>query len=117
MPEKRGRKRKPARERSRGAGTGAAARQDDITPPERARPSVAPNTARAALRWRYAGLVLAVVTAMVSILTIADVFTGDYNAVNLVFRVGTGTGLGLLAIAIVAMVLIPDRLRTWLFRE
>jgi hypothetical protein len=117
MPEKRGRKRKPARERSRGGGTGAAARQDYITPSERARPSAEPYTARAALRWRYAGLVLALVTLMVSILTIADVFTGDYNTVNLAFRAGTGIGLGLLAIAIAAMVLIPDRLRMWLVRE
>jgi hypothetical protein len=117
MPEKKGRKRKPARERSRVGGTGAVAPEHDITKRAPSRPAAPPQTARAALRWRYAGLVLALVTAMVSILTIADVFAGGYNTVNLAFRLVTGIGLGLLAIAIAAMVLIPDRLRMWLFRE
>ena len=115
MPEKKGRKRKPARERSRGGG--APASEHDITLRAASRPAAPAQDARAALRWRYAGMVLALITAMVSILTIADVFAGGYNTVNLAFRLVTGIGLGLLAIAIAAMVLIPDRLRMWLFRE
>ena len=117
MPEKRGRKRKAVRQRSHGDGPGAAAPQRDITPLVESRPPAAGPNARAALRWRYAGLILALITVMIAVLTTTDALASGYGSVNLAFRLVTGAGLGVLAIAIAAMVLIPDRLRAWIFRE
>lgn len=107
MPERKGRKRRPRERRPTGPRPEAPPSEDgrQAPPPraERREPS------RPALRVRYAGFFLGVLTMFVGVLTVAQgVASSGANAVLLLV---IGAFLVALALALGALSLVPDRVR------
>jgi len=110
MPERKGRKRRP-RERRR---SHDQARDESAVAGNGHRPAATPSRARSepsrpALRVRYAGFFLGVLTMFVGVLTVAQgvVSSGANAALLLVI----GAFLVALALALGALSLVPDRVR------
>ena len=113
MPEKKGRKRRPQRERRTGgppgpAHTPAAARDAGTAAPDE--PSLP------AMRVRYAGLVLALLTGFIGILTAAQAFQGQ-SGPNFAMLLVAGVLLVALALFIGVLALAPERVRALFQRE
>lgn len=114
MPEKKGRKRRPQRDRRTGAAPGSehtpAAARDAAAPPSAADPSLP------AMRVRYAGLVLALLTMFIGILTAAQAFQGQ-SGPNFVMLLVAGVLLVALALFIAVLALAPQRVRALFSRS
>lgn len=119
MPERKGRKRKAQRSRRADANgtavdaSAAARRRERSSPP---RETSAPESTIPALRARYAGFIVAMLTLMIGALTAAQGITGDHAAPDELALIATGIALILLAGIIGALALIPARIAAWLRR-
>jgi hypothetical protein len=115
MPERKGRKRRMERQRTR-------PRDREGAPPPRTpqAPGEAPSrepefTTRPALRWRYAGFFLGVMTMFFGVLTVAQgVSSGGVNAG---FLLVAGSFLVALAVVLGALAIAPDRVRALFVRD
>ena len=122
MPERKGRKRKPQRLRRDGdsstaidavvASAGAHVRERSAAQRE----ASSPESTIPALRARYAGFIVAMLTLMIGAVTAAQGITGDHAAPDKLALIATGIALILLAGIIGALALIPARIAAWLRR-
>jgi hypothetical protein len=115
MPERKGRKRKFARAR-RDDATPAAPRATERTAAPPSQPETPAEASIPALRARYAGFIVAVLTLMIGTLTLAQGVVGDYSAADAALRIGAGAVLILIAIVIGVLALVPGRVAAWLRR-
>ncbi|MBI5283476.1 MAG: hypothetical protein HY874_00135 [Chloroflexi bacterium] len=113
MPEKKGRKRRPQRERRTSTPPGPA--RTAAAPPATARPT-ATEPSLPAMRVRYAGLVLALLTGFIGILTAAQAFQGA-SGPNFLMLLVAGVLLVALALVIGVLALAPERVRALFQRE
>jgi len=119
MPERKGRKRRPA-DRRRGDGAPV-----DASPGERA-PETAPTPSRQtppsnqpplpSPTARASGLLIAVITAFFAVLVLRDGLTEDHTAIDATLRIFAGISLILLSLAVGALVLFPEVVRGLLAR-
>jgi hypothetical protein len=114
MPERKGRRRKQVR-----------ARRDDDSPrvavqsgPRRtpAPPQTPAEASIPALRARYAGFIVAMLTLMIGTLTLAQGIVGDYGVADAALRIGAGAVLIVIALVVGALALVPGRIAAWLRR-
>ncbi len=112
MPEKKGRKRRPQRERRTGAP--GPARTPAAGDASTAAPGGEPSLP--AMRVRYAGLVLALLTGFIGILTAAQAFQGA-SGPNFVMLLVAGVLLVALALFIAVLALAPERVRALFSRS
>jgi uncharacterized protein YjeT (DUF2065 family) len=107
MPEKRGRKRRP-RDRGTHADATVANSAPSLAPARRTAADVAAvpsNTARAT------GFAIAVITAFLAIMLIADAFAADRSAIDTALRFAAGVFLVLLGLAVGVLSLFPAQIR------
>jgi hypothetical protein len=105
MPRKKGRKHRPRDRRE----SGAPEPQQAVAPPTpRRSPSDAAMPSATA---RATGFMIAVITAFLAVLTIADAFTSDRSQVDATLRIVAGVLLVLLAIVVGVLVLFPAQIR------
>lgn len=120
MPERKGRKRKSQRARRISGETAPSSAEGDMNTPERAasppRTPQASDNSIPALRARYAGFIVAVLTLTIGILTLAQGLVGDYGVADASLRIGAGIALILVALVIGVLALIPGRIAAWLRR-
>jgi hypothetical protein len=123
MPERKGRKRKPARERTRGgaAPQAGAAIIDDTrarnAAPVAKRRAPANNAPLPSSVARATGLMLAVVTAVLATLMVYQAATGDASGLDAVLRVGAGVLLVILAVVVGVLSAVPAMVRDWFQRR
>jgi len=117
MPERKGRKRKPARVRRDDAMPAAAPPPTERTPAPSARPQTPAEASIPALRARYAGFIVAVLTLMIGTLTLAQGIVGDYGVADAALRIGAGAALIVIALVVGALALVPGRIAAWLRRR
>lgn len=127
MPEKRGRRRQRERERERRQQRRAEHEHDErddgeervvTTPPPRPAAGRRPvEDSLPSKRVRYAGLVLAIITIFVGILTFADAFSAGREDVDIVLRVVGGATLIVTAIGIGIIALFPAQAQAWFRRR
>ena len=122
MPERKGRRRRPQRTRrvsgdpsEPGADKAARASERATEPPATVR-ETNENTIPA-LRARYLGFIVAVLTLTIGVLTLAQGLVGDYGAADAALRVGAGGALIIVALVIGVLALIPGRIAAWLRRS
>jgi hypothetical protein len=114
MPERRGRKRKPERRRTHPRSPDDAPRPRAERPQPDAGPEP-PYTTRPALRWRYAGFFLGVITLFFGVLTVAQ-GTASSGA-NALLLLVAGAFLVALALVLGALSVVPDRMRALFVRD
>lgn len=119
MPERKGRKRRPAeRRRSDGSSNDSSARESMPEPAPFTSRQVSPQnqpplpspTARAS------GLLIAVITAFFAVLVLRDGLTSEHTAVDAALRIFAGISLIALSLAVGALVLFPEVIRRLLAR-
>lgn len=123
MPERKGRKRRPTRERRRGRDVPGQAAATDAEPKSNGGPP--PDVRRAAASdgplpsttARVTGLMIAVLTAFLAILMMYEAATGDLSGVDAVLRIVAGVTLVALAVVVGLLSLAPGQVRNWLRRR
>ncbi len=122
MPERKGRKRKPVRERSRGGTENSTAAAVADAP----RPRNAATTARRAASSegplpsnfaRATGLILAVVTAMLAIGMVYQAASGDAGGIDQIGRMVAGVLLVVLAVVVGVLSVAPAMVRDYFQRR
>lgn len=122
MPERKGRKRKPTRERNRG-GTETVTRAAVVDPPQPR--NAAPNGRRAASSdgplpstfARVTGLMLAVVTAVLAIGMVYQAASGAAGGIDQIGRMVAGALLVALAIVVGVLSVAPAMVRDFFQRR
>jgi hypothetical protein len=122
MPERKGRKRRSQRAR-RVSGDGTAPSVEGgmriaerAASPQRKEPQ-ASDSSIPALRARYAGFIVAVLTMTIGILTLSQGLVGNYATSDAALRIGAGIVLILVALVIGLLTLVPGRIAAWLRRS
>ncbi len=121
MPERKGRKRRPSRERHSFADAASRTSADDAGLAERPAPrnearAVAADASIPALRVRYFAFIVAVLTLMLGVLTLAQGITGTDRTADAALRIGAGVLLIVVAVVIAVLSLAPARVAAWLRR-
>ncbi|MDP9235839.1 MAG: hypothetical protein M3P30_00320 [Chloroflexota bacterium] len=120
MPERKGRKHKSQRTRRVSGDPPAPVSSADPRAIEGAaiprRTQLASDSTIPALRARYAGFIVALLTLTIGILTIAQGLAGDYGVSDAALRMGAGIALIVVALIIGVLVLVPQRIAAWLRR-
>lgn len=123
MPERKGRKRRPNRERRAAADFetrphAGEAFEDGTAVPVRGetRGASSPDASIPALRVRYFAFIVAVLTLMLGVLTLAQGITGTYGTADAALRIGAGVLLLVVAMVIGVLALVPARVAAWLRR-
>jgi hypothetical protein len=117
MPERKGRKRKPVRVRRDDESPRIAVQgETERTPASPARPQTEADASIPALRARYAGFIVAMLTLMIGTLTLAQGVVGDYGVADAALRIGAGAVLIVIALVVGALALVPGRIAAWLRR-
>ena len=124
MPERRGRRHRNRDRRQRVTGEDAAAQPQpptaQTTPVAAKAPTRGAQTNDGALPSRNArmsGFVIALVTAFLAILLIADAASGDHSSAETAIRAIAGVALVALAAFVAALVLFPAQIRDFLQRR
>ena len=123
MPERKGRKRRPTRERRRDRDVPGQAVATDAEPKSNGGPP--PDSRRAAASdgplpsttARVTGLMIAVLTAFLAILMMYEAATGDLSGIDAVLRIVAGVMLVALAVVVGLLSLAPGQVRNWLRRR
>ncbi len=121
MPERKGRKRRPAdRRRGDGAPDSMSPRQTTsdtpVAPPRQSPQLSQPQPALPSPTARASGLLIAVVTAFFAVLVLRDGLTGDYATIDATLRIIAGVSLIALSLAVGVLVLFPEVIRRLLAR-
>lgn len=117
MPERKGRKRRQVRVRGDDAPHRIAVQGAAVgTPAPPARAQTSAEDSIPALRARYAGFIVAMLTLMIGILTLAQGVVGDYGVADAALRIGAGAVLIVIALVVGALALVPGRIAAWLRR-
>lgn len=116
MPEHRGRKRKPARTRRDDTTPRAALPATDGVTMQPPRSQTAAKDSIPALRARYAGFIVAVLTLMIGTFTLAQGVVGGNGTMSAALSIGAGVLLILIALVLGVLVLAPERVAAWLRR-
>jgi hypothetical protein len=119
VPDRKGRKRKAQRaRRTAGEGILPNAENDALDRTGSATTPGAKGDASSipALRARYAGFLVAVLTLTIGVLTLEEGLIGDYSAADAALRIGAGIALIVVALVIGVLALVPARVAGWLRR-
>ena len=117
MPERKGRRRKQVRTRRDDDSPRVAVQSEPrLATASPARPPTETEASIPALRARYAGFIVAMLTLMIGILTLAQGVVGDYGVADAALRIGAGAVLNVIALVVGALALVPGRIAAWLRR-